>query len=206
MFHYKHDAGGNIIACKTRLVTQGFSQAEGIDYNETFSPTAKLSAIWIIATIAIRNDWEIEQTDIDSTYLNAPITKTVYMQQPKGYGTPGREHHVCCLNQAIYSLKQLGKEWYDMLCGIMHWFRFICCKAKHAVFLKYDDNDALIVTVNIDDLTMAGNTKDMIHKFKDKLHTVLKIKHLGDLHWLLGIEVECDCKLCMISFSQHAYV
>ena len=53
---------------------------------------------------------------------------------------------------------------------------------------------------------MAGNTKDMIHKFKDKLHTVLKIKHLGDLHWLLGIEVECDCKLCMISFSQHAYV
>ena len=98
MFHYKHDASGNIVACKTRLVAQGFSQAEGIDYNETFSPTAKLSAIQIIAAIAVRNDWEIKQTDIDGMYLNAPITKTGYMRQPKGYETPGREHHVCRLN------------------------------------------------------------------------------------------------------------
>ena len=53
---------------------------------------------------------------------------------------------------------------------------------------------------------MAGNTKNTIHKFKDKLRTVLKIKDLGDLHWLLGIEVKHDCKLRMISFSQHAYI
>ena len=77
MFHYKHDVSGNIIAPKTRLVAQGFSQAEGRDYNETFSPTAELSAIQIIATIAIRTD--CKQTDIDGMYLNAPITETVYM-------------------------------------------------------------------------------------------------------------------------------
>ena len=74
---------------------------------------------------------------------------------------------------------------------------------KHAVFHKHDDNDTLIVAVNIDDLTMAGNTKNTIHKFKDKLCTVLKIKDLGDLHW---IEVKCNCKLCTISFSQHVYI
>ena len=53
---------------------------------------------------------------------------------------------------------------------------------------------------------MTGNMKNTIHKFKDKLRTVLKIKDLGDLHWLLGIEVKHDCKLCMISFSQHVYI
>jgi Reverse transcriptase (RNA-dependent DNA polymerase) len=61
-FYLKHDASGKIVAHKTRLVTQGFSQAEGINYNEMFSPTAKLSAICIIAAIAARNDWELEQT------------------------------------------------------------------------------------------------------------------------------------------------
>jgi Reverse transcriptase (RNA-dependent DNA polymerase) len=60
VFHYKHDVNGNVVAHKTRLVTQGFTQTLGIDYNETFSPTAKLSAIRIIITITIRNDWELE--------------------------------------------------------------------------------------------------------------------------------------------------
>ena len=93
-----------------------------------------------------------------------------------------------------------------MLCGLMHQFGFTRCEAKHVVFHKHDDNDTLIVTVDVDDLTMAGNMKNTIHKFKDKLCTVLKIKDLGDLHWLLGIEVKHDHKLHMISFSQHAYI
>ena len=61
------------------VIVQGFSQTDGIDYNETFSPTAKLSAIHIIAAIAVINDWELEQTDIDGAYLNDPIIETVYM-------------------------------------------------------------------------------------------------------------------------------
>src|SRR5882724_12200590 len=73
ILHYKHDAASNIASRKARLVVEGFTQAEGINYNETFSPTAKLSAICIIATIAVRNDWELEQMDIDGAYLNAPL-------------------------------------------------------------------------------------------------------------------------------------
>src|SRR5882724_12626679 len=56
VFHYKHDAAGNIVKCKSRLVAQGFMQAEGIYYGETFSPTANLSAIRIIAALAAHND------------------------------------------------------------------------------------------------------------------------------------------------------
>jgi len=67
IFWYKYDADGKVIAYKTRLIVQGFSQAEGINYNETFSPTAKLSAIHVIAA---RNNWELEQTYVDGAYLN----------------------------------------------------------------------------------------------------------------------------------------
>lgn len=130
----------------------------------------------------------------------------VYMRQLKGYETPGKEHHVCHLNQVIYGLKQSGREWYNMLCGIMQQFGLMHCKTKHAVFHKHNDNDTLIITVDVDNLTMAGNTKTVIHKFKDKLRTILRIKDFGDLHWLLGIKVECNHKLHMISFSQHPYI
>jgi len=102
VFHYKHNADGEIASHKVRLVAQGFSQQESINYSETFSPTAKLSAIHIIAAIATWNDWELEQTDVDSGYLNAPLMETIYMQQPKGYEVPGKEHLVCQLLHTLW--------------------------------------------------------------------------------------------------------
>jgi hypothetical protein len=206
VFHYKRDANGKVVAHKTRLVAQGFSQAEGIDYNETFSPTAKLSAIRIIAAIAVRNDWELEQTDIDGAYLNAPLTETVYMRQARGYEAPGKEHYVCRLKRAIYGLKQSGREWYGMLSGMMHRFGFTRCEVEHAVFYRYAGQDAIIVAVDVDDLTMAGNSRNAIRRFKDELRTVVNIKDLGDLSWLLGIEVKRDRVLRTISLSQRAYI
>ena len=71
--------------------------AEGIDYQETFSPTAKLSAIRVIIALATCNDWELEQMDINGTCLNATLSETIYMHQPKGYKTPGKENHICLL-------------------------------------------------------------------------------------------------------------
>ena len=113
VLHYKLDKHGQIQECKSRVVAQGFSQIEGIDYNETFSPTAKLTAIRIIAALAVRSDWEIEQTDVVGAYLNAKLKEDIYMHQPKGFETLGREHAVLHLKRAIYRLKQSGHEWYD---------------------------------------------------------------------------------------------
>ena len=104
------------------------------------------------------------------------------MHQPKGYETPRKEHHVCCLDRAIYGLKQSGREWYETFSGIMYKFGFTCCEAEHAVFHQYTNLNALIVAVDVDNLTMARNLTDSIYKFKDELHTTFKIKDLGDLH------------------------
>jgi len=90
-FHYKTDAEGNIASQKARLVAQGFTQKEGIDYNETFAPTAKLTAIRIVAALAARND------------------ETIYMRLPRGYEVPGKEHLVAKLKKALYGLKQAGR-------------------------------------------------------------------------------------------------
>lgn len=194
VLHYKHDAAGQMASCKSCFVMQGFSQAEGIDYIETFAPTAKLSAIRIIAAIAAQNDWELEQTDVDGAYLNVPLKETIYMRQAKGYETPGKENHVCLLKHAIYGLKQAGREWYKLLCQIMSKLGLKQCRVEHTVFYKYDGNDILLIAADVDDMTIAGNSKGVIHRFKEGLSHKVKIKDLGDLHWMLGIEVERDRK------------
>src|SRR5882724_9934736 len=79
VLHYKHNAANNISSRKARLVTQGFTQTKGINYTKQFSPMAKLSAIHIIASISAHNNWELEQMDIDGTYLNSPLKETIYM-------------------------------------------------------------------------------------------------------------------------------
>ena len=109
---YKLDKGGKISSCKSQLIAQGCTQQEGINFTDTFSPTAKLTAVRIIAAIAVHNDWELEQMDIDAAYLNASLKEDLYMYQPKGFEKPGQEDKVIHLKQAIYGLRQSGHEWY----------------------------------------------------------------------------------------------
>ena len=89
VLHYTLGKDGSVSSQKSRLVAQGFTQREGIDFNDTFSPTTKLTAIWIITAIAVRNDWELKQTDVDVAYLNASLKENIYMRQPKGFEVPG---------------------------------------------------------------------------------------------------------------------
>jgi hypothetical protein len=128
------------------------------------------------------------------------------MRQPKGLEAQGKEHMVCLLKRAIYGLKQAGREWYEHLCGIMFTIGFTRCRVEHAVFYKYTGKDALIVAVDVDDMTLAGNSKSVISIFKDQLRRELKIKDLGELKWLLGIEVKRDRTRRTISFSQSSYI
>lgn len=182
VLRYKRNTTGHVASRKSRFIAQGFSQAEGIDYNETFTPTAKLSVIQIIAVLATRNDWEPEQTDVDGAYLNALLKETIYMRQAKGYEVPGKEKHICLLKCAIYGLRQAGHEWYELLCQIMLKLSFRWCRVEQAVFCKYNEDNALIVAADVDDMTTAGNSKTAICRFKEGLSREVKIKDLRDLH------------------------
>jgi len=87
-------------------------------------------------------------------------------------------------------LKQAGREWYLHFYDTMLELGFARCQPKHAVFYRYKDKDALIVAVDIDDLTMVGNMHQVISMFKEQLSCKFKIKDLGELCWLLGIKVK----------------
>ena len=138
VLHYKLDKDSSINMRKFRLVAQGFTQQKGIDYNNTFSPMAKLAAIRVIAAIAVRNNWELEQTDVDTAYLNASLKEDIYIRQPRGFEVPGDEDKVIHLKRAIYGLRQSGKELYKDLMDTLTKFGFKQCRVEHTVFYRFD--------------------------------------------------------------------
>src|SRR3979490_596102 len=81
----KKDQKGTIIHAKSHLVAQGFTQTFGADYDETYAPVIRMTSLWIICTIAARNNWPIHQMDVDIAYLNADLEDPIYMRKPPGY-------------------------------------------------------------------------------------------------------------------------
>ena len=104
----KQDNQGQVNQYKARLVAQGFSQVEGIDYEDIYSPTIRMTTIQLILALAPKYDLMLRMVDVKGTYLNGKLDDTVYMQQPKGFIKKGEENLVCKLNKSIDRLKQSG--------------------------------------------------------------------------------------------------
>ena len=166
---------------------------------------AKLTVIWIIIALAVRSDWEIEQTDVVGAYLNAKLKDDIFMHQLKGFKVLGKEHSILHLKRAIYGLKQSGCEWYDDLKDTLTSMGFAWCHVEHVVFHCYDQ-DTVILAININDIMITGDSKRGVKKFKDQLGTQYKIKDMGNLNWLLGLEVTRDQSQHTITFGQSTYI
>ena len=97
---------------RARLVAKGYSQKEGVDLNEVFSPVMKHSSISLLLAMVALFDLELEQLDVKTAFLHGELEETIYMHQPKGYVIQGKEDHVCLLNKSLYGLKQSPRQWY----------------------------------------------------------------------------------------------
>nr|KYP66638.1 Retrovirus-related Pol polyprotein from transposon TNT 1-94 [Cajanus cajan] len=106
VFKTKCDSHGNLECYKAKLVAKGFTQKDGIDYKETFSPVSKKDSLRIIMALVAHYDLELHQMDVKTVFLNGDLEEDVYMDQPMGFINKGKEHMVCKLKKSIYGLKQ----------------------------------------------------------------------------------------------------
>ena len=97
---------GKIERHKARLIAKGFTQREGIDYTETFSPVSKKDSLWIIMALVAHFDFDLHQMDVKTTFLNCNLEEEVYMKQLEGFSSSKGEHLVCNLKKSIYGLNK----------------------------------------------------------------------------------------------------
>ena len=125
IFKNKLDEHGTVIRNKSRLIAQGYTQVEGIDFDETFAPVARLESIRILLAITCHLNFKLYQMDVKSAFLNGMLQEEVYVKQLRDFVDPHRPDDVYKLKRALYSLKQAPKAWYDRLTAylIKHGFK-----------------------------------------------------------------------------------
>jgi hypothetical protein len=113
VFHNKQDEHGVVTRIKALRVAKGYSQVEGLDFDETYAPVARLESICILLTYATYHGFKLYQMDVKSAFLNGPIKEEVYVEQPPDFEDSEYPNHVYKLSKALYGLKQAPRAWYE---------------------------------------------------------------------------------------------
>jgi hypothetical protein len=188
LFKIKHVVDGGIEKYKARFVAHGFSQKEGIDYEETFAPIARYTSIITIIALAAKMKWKLHQMDIRTTFLNGVIKEEVYIEQPQGFEVEYRKSHVCILKKSLYGLKQAPRAWYGHIDSFLTSLGFTKSKSNSNLYFKVMNDEPVILLLYVDDLFLTGE-ENIIIECKKRLASEFEMKYLGLMHYLLGLEV-----------------
>ena len=118
MFKLKND-DEQLLKYKARLVVKGFSQKQGIDFDEIFSPAVKMCSIQNILGLEARMNLELEQLDVTTAFLHGDLDEEIFMEQLEGFKVKGKENMVCKLKKSLYGLKQAPRQWYKKFDSFM---------------------------------------------------------------------------------------
>lgn len=143
----------------------------------------------MLLALASKSNWEVQNLDVKTAFLNGEITEEVYVAQPEGFVVKGRENLVYKLYKALYGLRQAPRAWYTKLSKCLEDIGFVRCPYEHAVYTKRDGQKVVIVVVYVDDLLVTGSDVCAIEDFKKQMNCKSEMSNLGNLSYYLGIEV-----------------
>jgi hypothetical protein len=188
IYKIKHDVYGSIDKYKARFVSRGFSQKEGIDYEETFAHVARYTAIKTIIALAAKMKWKLHQMDVKTTFLNGGIEEEVYIEQPQGFEVEYIKTHVFRLKKAMYGLKQAPRVWYGRVDSFLTSLGFTKSKVDSNLYFKVMNDEPVIFLLYVDDLFLTRE-ENLIIDCKKKLTSEFEMKGVGSMHYFLGLEV-----------------
>ncbi|GJV61612.1 integrase, catalytic region, zinc finger, CCHC-type containing protein, partial [Tanacetum coccineum] len=198
IYKVKLDELGGILKNKARLVARGYRQEEGIDFEESFAPVARLEAIRIFLAFAAHMNMVIYQMDVKTAFLNGNLREEVYVSQPDGFVDSDKPNHVYKLKKALYGLKQAPRAWYDMLSSFLisndfskgsvdpTWLRILLCypleKAKESYYwYKFYVDDIIFCTSTPDTLNYGFESCDLVDSPMMRIMLVVKIHAIAHL-------------------------
>ncbi|GJU89272.1 retrovirus-related pol polyprotein from transposon TNT 1-94 [Tanacetum coccineum] len=146
IYKVKLDALGGILKNKARLVACGYRQEEGIDFEESFAPVARLEAVHIFLAFAAHMNMIVYQMDVKTAFLNGILYEEVYVSQPDGFVDPDNPNHVYRLKKALSGLKQAPRAWYDLLSSFLLSQGFSKGTVDPTLFISRKGKDILLIS------------------------------------------------------------
>jgi hypothetical protein len=192
VYKLKRNEAGEIVKHKARLVTRGFVQQEGIDFDEVFAPVAHMESVRLLLTLAAQEGWQVHHMDVKSAFLNGDLKDEVYVRQPAGFIIAGQEGKVLRLRKALYGLRQAPRAWNSKLDDTLKKMNFVQSEHEHAMYRRSHGDDILLVGVYVDDLVITGSSLAAVEEFKEEMKRAFLMSDLGLLSFYLGIEVRQD--------------
>ena len=158
----------------------------------------------MLVAITNAHGLELEQLDMKMAYLYGNLNETIYMEPPKG--VEANEDDIWVLKKSLYGLKQSGKAWNDKIHDVLTSMRFNCCAGDQCVYVYDMDGTYCALALYVDNILLACDSVDFLHKLKADLKSNFDIIELGLAKLLLGIEITCDRQQGTMSISQHRYI
>jgi hypothetical protein len=178
VFKKKLNAEGKVDKYKDRLVAKGYSQLQGIDFDEIFSPVSKSTSIRFLLFVVVAFDFQVEHMDVKTTFLHGDMEEEIYMKQPEGYVVKGKKELVCKLKKYRYGLKQSPRMWYKKFDTYMLGLGFKTSKEDHCVYYKLIGDDLIYLVLYVDGMLLIGNNKEIIQDVKTQLSSKFDMQDL----------------------------
>jgi hypothetical protein len=187
-------------------MAKGFTQREGIDYIETFSPVSYKDSLRIIIALVAHYDLELHQMDVKMAFLNGNLLENVYMTQPKDFAVKEKEHMRCHLRKSIYGLKQASRQRYLKFDETIRSFDFKENEEDNCIYAKFRNGKFIFLILYMDDILLASSDVSLLLETKRFLSSNFDMKDLGEASFILGIEIHRDRRKWVLGLSQKAYL
>nr|GEW18921.1 putative ribonuclease H-like domain-containing protein [Tanacetum cinerariifolium] len=197
----KRDKENTVIRNKSRLVAKGYAQKEGVDFEESFAPVARLKAVRLFIVYAAHKSFTIYQMDVKTAFL-------VYVNQPDGFVDPYHPDKVYRLKKALYGLKQALRAWYDELSKFLLSKGFTKGSIDLTLFITKHRGDILLVQIYVDDIIFGSTNPNHSKRFEKLVHSKFEMSMMGELKFILGIQIyqsPCDADLSGTPVDQTKY-
>ncbi|KAK2378545.1 putative mitochondrial protein [Trifolium repens] len=204
VYKNKTDEKGVITRNKARLVAQGYTQVEGLDFDETFAPVARLEAVRLLLGVACILKFKLYQMDVKSAFLNGYLQEEVYVEQPKGFVDTKYPDYVYKLKKALYGLKQAPRAWYERLTQFLVNNGYRKGGSDKTLFVKESEGNLMIAQIYVDDIVFGGMSNQMVQHFISQMQSEFEMSLVGELTYFLGLQVKQMEDTIFISQSKYA--
>jgi hypothetical protein len=187
VFRNKLNEDGQVTRNKARLVCKGYAQIQGINFEEAFSPVARMETIHFILAYAYSKNIKLYHIDVKLSFLNGELEEEVCIEQLEGFQLSKNADYVWKLKKTLYGLKQAPRSCYSRLDKYLQHGGFRKGSADNNLYIKVSQGNILLIEVYVDDIIFCSDDDRLRQKFAKDMQNEFEMSLLGELSFFLGL-------------------